>query len=107
MQVNLATTMEAPQQIPILLLKTKSTPDDSYEEYFTSSSFSPTFVPVLEHKANGANLEKVWSLVVNRELPNHYGGMIFTSQRAVEAFANVVEDIERSSQAVPLDSSIV
>jgi hypothetical protein len=91
--------------IPILLLKTKSTPNDSYEEYFSSTSslplFAPIFVPVLEHRSDVQNLE-----VVKRSLRDggdgalkgrkmgRYGGMIFTSQRAVEGFAGVVEELE-------------
>lgn len=94
-------------RIPILLLKTKSVPDDGYQDYFSSSSFLPTFVPVLEHNANSTNLGKVHSLLLERELTSQYGGMIFTSQRAVEGFASVVKEIERSSTAPVPNSSIV
>src|SRR5437016_3808253 len=87
-------------QMPVILLKTKSTPDDSYEEYFSNEAFTPTFVPVLEHRPNGQNLDLVRSLLLDRKLSRDhdakYGGMVFTSQRAVEGFAKVVDEIEAS-----------
>ncbi len=84
-------------KIAILLLKTKSIPSDSYEEYFSSpgSLFTPVFVPVLEHKPNVSNLEHVKKLLHEGELKRRYGGMIFTSQRAVEGFAQIVQELER------------
>ncbi|KAI9052382.1 hypothetical protein LZ554_003732 [Drepanopeziza brunnea f. sp. 'monogermtubi'] len=85
---------------PILLLKTKSTPHDGYEEHFSTRKdglcFSPTFVPVLEHRFLDKGLDIVRDLVRNKEIGKDegkkYGGMIFTSQRAVEAFARLVEE---------------
>ncbi|KMU76305.1 hypothetical protein CISG_01040 [Coccidioides immitis RMSCC 3703] len=69
--------------IPVLLLKTKSTPHDGYEEYFSSStrrySYKPIFVPVLEH----------WK----------YGGLVFTSQRAVEGFSRMIAEEVNPSEA--------
>lgn len=84
-------------KIPILLLKTKSVPNDSYEEYFSSptSPFNPVFVPVLEHKPNIHNLELVKKLLRDGELTRKYGGMIFTSQRAAEGFTQIVQELER------------
>jgi uroporphyrinogen-III synthase len=83
-------------KIPILLLKTKSTPNDSYDEYFssTTTAFNPIFIPVLEHRPNTSNLRQVWHWLRHDELRKRYGGMIFTSQRAVEAFAQVVQELE-------------
>lgn len=100
---NNVTTMSDPDvsgQIPILLLKTRSTPHDGYEEYFRAPqagrSFDPIFVPVLEHKFLDENLEVVRGLLKNKEIrsdgESKYGGMIFTSQRAVEAFAKIVAE---------------
>jgi hypothetical protein len=87
-----------PDRIPVLLLKTKSTPVDSYEEYFSNEPFTPTFVPVLEHRPNLQNLDLVRSLLLGgkfgRDDNVKYGGMIFTSQRAVEGFAKVVDEVE-------------
>lgn len=93
--------------IPVLLLKTRSQPDDGYEEYFSSrtrdqnasataepSRFSPKFVPVLEHKPNATNLSRLEELIRNGRLTDTYGGMIFTSQRAVEGFSDVVRKLD-------------
>lgn len=82
--------------IPIFLLKTKSIPNDGYEERFSTSQFAPEFVPVLEHRMMDAGQDVVRDLLVKREIgaeeSKKYGGMIFTSQRAVEAFARLVEE---------------
>ncbi|KAK4991967.1 uroporphyrinogen-III synthase [Elasticomyces elasticus] len=88
------------KKVPILLLKTKSSPTDSYEEYFSTTDFSvyqPSFVPVLEHRFREETLSWLHSTVENggfaRDLPDpgtKYGGLILTSQRAVEAFTAVV-----------------
>jgi hypothetical protein len=86
--------------IPILLLKTRSVPHDGYEEFFTQVKdglgFEPTFVPVLEHKFDEGNLKVVKGFLeektIKREEGKKYGGMIFTSQRAVEAFGRLVEE---------------
>lgn len=90
---------------PILLLKTKSVPTDTYEELFSScdnNQYAPVFVPVLEHRFKRDALDSVRQHIINRGLvPTSqkgfatYGALIFTSQRAVEAFNEVVEDIRR------------
>lgn len=90
-------------RIPVLLLKTKSTPGDGYEDYFKSldsGKYEPTFVPVLEHRFRQDHLQEIRDLFTNGEfglsqnangtMPK-YGGIIFTSQRAVEAFSQVIE----------------
>jgi hypothetical protein len=101
---------------PILLLKTRSSPHDGYEELF-SQNYDPTFVPVLEHRFHTENLNKVRDLFVSGAFgdttPNDqingndnetvhknrkYGGLIFTSQRAVEGFAKMIED-EKDSKS--------
>ncbi len=94
-------------EIPVLLLKTRTTPDDGYEEYFTTAPatsgprmrFKPVFVPVLEHTPNIENLEKIERLLRHRELKREYGGMIFTSQRAVEGWRGVVERVENGGES--------
>lgn len=83
-----------------MLLKTKSTPNDGYEEQFSAAKegqhFEPVFVPVLEHKFLEEGLSVVRELLRNkktcRDVGAKYGGLIFTSQRAVEAFAKLVEE---------------
>lgn len=90
------------QKIPILLLKTKSTPGDGYEEIFSRPqdglNFEPAFVPVLEHRFDHDGMSKVETTLksksIGRNLGATYGGLIFTSQRAVEAFTKIVQDGE-------------
>lgn len=97
---------------PIFLLKTKSTPNDNYEEYFSQNSldqggqqqYEPTFIPVLEHIYHNDNLRIVRDLFLSGSLDDDngeegsksgsrkYGGLIFTSQRAVEGFARLLEE---------------
>lgn len=85
----------------ILLLKTQSTPTDAYAEYFTEQNYTPTFIPVLEHDFNAENLQEVKHLFEAGGLGpdparRKYGGIIFTSQRAVEGFASVVSEVDRA-----------
>lgn len=94
--------------IPIFLLKTKSTPHDGYEEFFSSTklhdhALTPTFVPVLEHRLLEPGMDTVRQLLRERRINNSgdegtYGGLIFTSQRAVEAFASLVDEGTLSPQ---------
>ena len=82
---------------PILLLKTKSSPQDGYEDFFSAKNYNPTFIPVLEHRFLKNNLTQVRDLFHknafnNTQTPRKYGGLIFTSQRAVEGFAQMIED---------------
>jgi uroporphyrinogen-III synthase len=99
-------------KIPVLLLKTKSTPIDGYEELFLTcddSKYEPVFVPVLEHRFKEDALDQVRRWITERAFlpgaggaPSNYGAIIFTSQRAVEAFTKVVEDV-RNEGIVNLD----
>ncbi|PGH10212.1 hypothetical protein AJ79_05466 [Helicocarpus griseus UAMH5409] len=84
--------MTAPKT-PVFLLKTKSTPHDGYEEYFSASGhYEPSFVPVLEHRFRDASLRRVRDLFVSGEIGEQYGGLIFTSQRAVEGFSRIIRE---------------
>jgi len=58
-------------------------------------SFLPHFIPVLEHRPNTKNLRTLEQLLKSGTLGDKYGGMIFTSQRAVEAWADVVKGVEQ------------
>lgn len=91
--------MPPTKQNHILLLKTKSSPHDGYDEFFSARNIKPTFIPVLSHAFHDQNLKKIRDLLESGGLyPGHsrrYGGMIFTSQRAVEAFANLLSKIDR------------
>ncbi|KAF1985739.1 tetrapyrrole biosynthesis, uroporphyrinogen III synthase [Aulographum hederae CBS 113979] len=102
------------EKVPVLLLKTKSAPHDGYEEYFETADdgrYQPVFVPVLEHRFDEAALQtlhgqiesgtfRVGSNVSTKESDARYGGIIFTSQRAVEAFTKVVSDIRNSGKRI-------
>jgi len=95
-------------KIPILLLKTKSVPTDTYEELFTTLDnhlYAPVFVPVLEHRFKRDALDDVQTHVTNRGFVPRaneglatYGALIFTSQRAVEAFTQIVEDVRKEGK---------
>ncbi|KAI9788326.1 MAG: hypothetical protein M1835_002340 [Candelina submexicana] len=93
-------------KIPVLLLKTKSLPNDGYEEYFTRTEpFVPEFVPVLVHRQNQKNLSLVKELLrsggINAgQKGAQYGGLIFTSQRAVEGFMSVVEELRETDEYI-------
>ncbi|RYP69780.1 hypothetical protein DL771_005889 [Monosporascus sp. 5C6A] len=90
------------QKIPVLLLKTKSSPTDAYEDLFSNAGdqgaldFEPLFVPVLQHRFQDDGMQQVASLLQTGKVGNSpdsaYGGLIFTSQRAVEGFAKLVEE---------------
>ena len=58
--------------------------------------FEPVFVPVLEHQLLEEGLKVVRDALQNKQISKQsgakYGGLIFTSQRAVEAFAKLVEE---------------
>lgn len=90
----------AENKIPILLLKTKSTPGDAYQDIFSQPhnglSFYPSFVPVLEHTFDEQGLANIGSVLESRQIGSRpgacYGGLIFTSQRAVEAFTKLILD---------------
>ncbi len=85
---------------PILLLKTKSVPGDAYEELFSAPpdgvGFEPSFVPMLEHRFSEDGMALVRTALRTKSIStaegSAYGGLIFTSQRAVEAFAKLVEE---------------
>jgi uroporphyrinogen-III synthase len=79
---------------PILLLKTKSSPHDGYEDFFSAHNYTPTFIPVLEHRFHKNNLTQVRDLFSTGAFnaSRKYGGLIFTSQRAVEGFAQMIEE---------------
>lgn len=91
---------------PVFLLKTKNTPVDAYQEYLENhfqGRYQPAFIPVLEHRLNQQSLCQVEAYLRRGQFSQHdidpgltrYGGIIFTSQRAVEAFATVIMDLRR------------
>ncbi|PLN77316.1 tetrapyrrole biosynthesis, uroporphyrinogen III synthase [Aspergillus taichungensis] len=105
---------EHPTNPPILLLKTRSSPKDTYAEYFSARGYNPAFVPVLEHRFRGESLSRLRGLLEGGRFTtagdyknngtgnggeDKYGGLIFTSQRAVEAFGAVLEGVEETTLA--------
>ncbi|KAL4977452.1 tetrapyrrole biosynthesis, uroporphyrinogen III synthase [Aspergillus desertorum] len=92
-------TRAAPSLRHILFLKTKSSPHDGYDEFFSPLT-KPTFIPVLSHNFHIQNLSSIKNLIENGSLApgpdRRYGGLIFTSQRAVEAFAETLGGVEES-----------
>ncbi|KAJ5659872.1 hypothetical protein N7507_006323 [Penicillium longicatenatum] len=110
---------------PILLLKTRSSPHDGYDDFLSAQGYIPSFIPVLEHRFNTKNLSNVRELFASGAFDlNHtntnadsnsnadtqdapeafkkYGGMIFTSQRAVEGFAKMIEEDGLPLPSTPL-----
>lgn len=86
----------------LLLLKTKSTPD-AYLTYFTSPTlvdkYIIRFLPVLQHRYNQSAISRIATAVTTGTLspPNQQtGGLIFTSQRAVDAFAQAIATIREA-----------
>jgi uroporphyrinogen-III synthase len=92
-------------KIPVILLKTKSTPTDGYESYFNAAKngrYTASFAPVLEHQFRKSSLQEIANIYRTSDLglspkPDgtspKYGGIIFTSQRAVEAFTQVINTL--------------
>ncbi|PYH70697.1 uroporphyrinogen-III synthase HEM4 [Aspergillus vadensis CBS 113365] len=93
---------------PIILLKTKSTPHDNYSDYFhhPTSNYTPTFIPVLSHNFHTERLRSIRELFTSGQLlpsqknDRKYGGLIFTSQRAVEGFGRVLAELDNDISAL-------
>ena len=92
-------------QTPVFLLKTRSSPVDSYEKLFSVSldgqsqqPFQPIFVPVMDHCLCEDGMATLSRLLkhgkVSSKLDAVFGGLVFTSQRATEAFASVAQHLE-------------
>lgn len=89
--------------IPVLLLKTKSIPADGYQDIFAGwNNYTPSFLPVLEHRFRDDALAWLKTITSGRgftsdptvDAESSFGGIIFTSQRAVEVFTLIVESLE-------------
>ncbi|KAL3303719.1 uroporphyrinogen-iii synthase [Colletotrichum asianum] len=94
------TQLKPSAKVSVLLLKTKSTPGDSYEDLFSRQhsgyEFESTFVPVLHHSLQDAGMTLIRDVLNRRAIGTKtsvaYGGLIFTSQRAVEAFTKLIDE---------------
>ncbi|KAF4485491.1 Uroporphyrinogen-III synthase [Colletotrichum fructicola Nara gc5] len=103
------TQLNPSAKVPVLLLKTKSTPGDSYEDLFSRQhsgyEFESTFVPVLHHSFQDAGMTLIRDVLNRRAIDTKtsaaYGGLIFTSQRAVEAFTKLVDEKKGESTLDP------
>lgn len=112
-------------QVPVYLLKTISSPSDGYETHFSdleNGHFKPIFVPVLEHIFRDDALRKLrlsgerfafagGSPATARQKATHnpakrYGGIIFTSQRAVDAFTFAVAKLDPAKRAMFFDPAM-
>jgi uroporphyrinogen-III synthase len=98
--------MGSNNKTPVFLLKNPSEPSDRYEELILSADnggYVPIFVPVLEHSILNEGVDEIAALLGGRtfspSLPDRtYGGIIFTSQRAVAAFAEAIERVNSQSE---------
>lgn len=92
-------------QPTVLLLKSESAPEDKYAALFSDKGYRPVFQPVLDHHFHAQNLSLVRSLLTTGQLlpgqNRRYGGLIFTSQRAVEAFGNVLAGLDNGTGTRP------
>lgn len=112
-------------QVPIYLLKTKSSPTDAYEEHFEkldNGRYKPVFVPVLEHMFRDDALRTLRRHAerfafaggseadARRKASNNpakkYSGIIFTSQRAVDAFGTVIAKLDPTKTAAYFDKDM-
>ncbi|KAI8298630.1 hypothetical protein K4K61_011443 [Colletotrichum sp. SAR11_59] len=102
------TQLKPSAKVSVLLLKTKSTPGDSYEDLFSRQhsgyEFESTFVPVLHHSLQDAGMTLIRDVLNRRAIGTKtsvaYGGLIFTSQRAVEAFTKLIDEKKGESTLV-------
>jgi uroporphyrinogen-III synthase len=104
-------------RVPVLLLKTPSQPTDLYQECLESldnGAYQPVFVPVLQHEILPDAISELESLLLSdgfRSTPDshcpRYGGIIFTSQRAVQAFTHVIKNLETRGSNTGLDNTAV
>lgn len=108
------------ESIPIFLLKNPSAGHtDPYTSQFVSHppnpAYEPLYVPVLEHTSNTAPINDLLSQYSRSKRPDQvatahfpFGGLIFTSQRAVEAFDSALGFIQASDvqglRETPLES---
>ena len=77
---------------PLLLLKTRSQPHDPYAAHFAAPAYAPTFLPVLTHTPSAAAGAALRALLRADPPLGAYGGLVVTSQRAVEVLAAAVHE---------------
>ncbi|KAL9580515.1 MAG: hypothetical protein Q9212_004450 [Teloschistes hypoglaucus] len=106
--------------IPVIFLKNPlNGPLDPYTSHFSHNPPSPTslyqphYVHVLDHTHDLAPITALFSDLSNDDtdaegtsIPFPYGGLIFTSGRAVEAFAAALEQLSSSSVSNSCKASV-
>ena len=96
----MASTRPSDSAIPIIFLKTPTTPSDPYTDLFSRThspshySYIPQHVPVLQHTHI---LESIFEILEPSLSEN--AGLIFTSQRAVSAFGEACNKTTSEVQA--------
>lgn len=79
--------------VPILFLKNHS-PNDAYAAHFSRPPFVPIFVPVLEHRLRPDSLDLLTDSFRSGAFAAQYDAIVFTSQRAVEVFGDVMSQLD-------------
>lgn len=109
----------------ILLLKTPSTPTDDYSTHFAALTRNH-FVPVLEHVYNAETIAWLRTTIEasafttnastlelqeqqhqqQQQHQQRFSGLIFTSQRAVEAFSQVISALDAAQRGTLLQPDL-
>ncbi|KAL8822532.1 MAG: hypothetical protein Q9191_006732 [Dirinaria sp. TL-2023a] len=94
----------ADHPIPLILLKTPTSAHDSYTSHFAphaptsnpspSYSYKPTYIPVLTHTPVLSSLLPLLRLPAPLSL---YSALVFTSARAVDAFASALSSLSSTT----------
>jgi uroporphyrinogen-III synthase len=89
--------------LSILFLKEKSLPSDPYDEAFSkfkdedSRRFETSFIPVTKSEPHVNGVQSLTELLcrgsIGRRPDSIFGGLVFTSQRAVSIFAAAVTEL--------------
>ncbi|KAH3666837.1 hypothetical protein OGAPHI_003286 [Ogataea philodendri] len=77
----------------IILLKNKTVPSDPYDALFSEKQHEPVFLPLLKHSS--INQTEVKSFLTSETYLREYQALIVTSQRCIEALADLVNELRR------------
>lgn len=99
--VAISDSSAASTNLTIFLLKTpstsysedQSTVNDPYSTLLSERSYLTHFIPVLSHRIDPDNAQQLASLLANPIPLASYGGLVITSQRAVEALDHTLQEI--------------